>query len=134
MVDARPETTFVDAARGLVSRRIFVDQDIYEQELERVFSRCWLYLGHDTQLPNPGDYFTTYMAEDPILVTRDQSGNIRAFLNSCRHRGMRVCRSDMGNAKAFSCPYHGWTYNNAGQLTGVPRYEAAYFGELDRNA
>ena len=116
---------------GLISRRIFVDQDIYDMELERIFAKSWLYLGHESQLKQEGDYFTTYMAEDPVIVTRDSSGKIKAFLNSCRHRGMRVCRTDDGNSKFFRCPYHGWTYRDDGKLVGVPRYETGYFKELD---
>jgi 3-phenylpropionate/trans-cinnamate dioxygenase subunit alpha len=116
---------------GLISRRIFVEQAIYDMELERIFAKCWLYLGHESQLKEDGDYFTTYMVEDPIIVTRDSAGKIRAFLNSCRHRGMQICRTDSGNSKFFRCPYHGWTYRNDGQLVGVPRFETGYFKELD---
>jgi 3-phenylpropionate/trans-cinnamate dioxygenase alpha subunit len=122
----------VDIDRGLVGRQIFVDQEIYERELERIFARCWLYLGHETQLKAPGDYFTTAMGEDPVLVTRGAGGRIRAFLNSCRHRGMSVCRSDTGKAQFFRCPYHGWTYSNEGNLVSVPRYQAAYQEKLDK--
>jgi phenylpropionate dioxygenase-like ring-hydroxylating dioxygenase large terminal subunit len=121
----------VDTDRGLIDRRIFVDHDIYQGELENIFARCWLYLCHESQVPRAGDYTTTYMGEDPILVTRDPAGRIRAFLNSCRHRGMRICRSDAGNARAFTCTYHGWTYDAAGKLIGVPRFESAYHGELN---
>jgi phenylpropionate dioxygenase-like ring-hydroxylating dioxygenase large terminal subunit len=79
----------IDTDNGLVSRRIFIEQEIYEQELEQIFARCWLFLCHETQIPRPGDFMTTYMGEDPILVMRGSDGKVRAFLNSCRHRGNR---------------------------------------------
>ncbi len=128
MIDSR---TLVDDEKALVSRRIFIDNEIYEQELERIFARCWLYLGHESQVSNPGDFVSAYMGEDPVLVVRDSRGNVNAFLNTCRHRGMRVCRADQGNAAAFTCTYHGWTYGNDGKLVGVPGYKEYYYEELD---
>jgi phenylpropionate dioxygenase-like ring-hydroxylating dioxygenase large terminal subunit len=122
----------VDAERGLISRRIFIEPEIYEEELRQVFARCWLFLCHDSQVPRPGDFLTTYMGEDPVLVVRDSAGEVHAFLNVCRHRGNRLCRADTGNAASFTCAYHGWTYGNDGGLTGVPYLKDAYHGELQR--
>ena len=123
----------VDNDQGLLSRRIFIEEDIYQQELEQIFARCWLFLCHETQVPNPGDYFTTYMGEDPVLVVRDTAGRVNAFLNVCAHRGNKLCRADSGNAASFICAYHGWAYSNDGKLQAVPNLKDAYYDNLDQS-
>ena len=120
----------IDADNGLMDHSVFIDPAIYQQELEQIFARCWLFLCHESSIPNPGD-FSTYMGEDPVLVTRDANGKVGAFLNVCRHRGNRVCRADSGNASAFVCAYHGWTYGSDGKLIAVPSLKEAYYDELD---
>src|SRR5204863_197417 len=127
---AREVARAVDVERGLVSRQIFADPAIYELELEQVFARSWLYLAHDSQLPSPGDFITANMGEEPVIVTRDADRQINAFINSCRHRGNRVCRADQGQVTTFACPYHGWTYDPKGRLVGVPGHKDFYHGEL----
>ncbi|PWV83104.1 SRPBCC family protein [Halomonas sp. A11-A] len=116
----------VDQEVGLLDPRIYSDQDLYEIELERVFARSWLLLGHEGHIPKAGDYITTYMGEDPVIVVRQKDGSIKVFLNQCRHRGMRIERSDFGNAKSFTCTYHGWAYDTAGNLVNVPFEKEAF--------
>ena len=122
----------VDLATGQISREIFVNDDIYAEEQERVFARSWLFVGHESQIPNPGDFFVSRMGEESVILCRDRAGQVHVFLNSCRHRGMKVCRYDDGNTTVFTCPYHGWSYGTDGALVGVPYFREAYHSELDK--
>lgn len=123
-------SSMVDVENGLIDRRLFGDDELYQLELERVFARCWLFLAHESEIPNPNDFITTYMGEDPVLVTRDKQGKIGAFLNVCRHRGSRVCLADYGNQPTFSCNYHAWAYASDGSLEAVPQLDR-WYGRLD---
>ena len=123
----------VDMAAGTVSREIFVNPEIYAQEQEMLFARAWLFVGHVSQIPKPGDYFVSCMGEESVILCRDREGEIHVFLNSCTHRGMKVCRYDEGNTPVFSCPYHGWSFATDGKLVGVPYFKDAYKGELDKS-
>ena len=112
--------SLIDTENGTVDRELYVNPDIFAQELEQIFRRCWLFLGHERLVPNPGDFVLTRMGTEEILLVRDRKDlQIRAFLNSCRHRGEKVCRYDQGNALVFTCPFHAWTYDATGQLVGA---------------
>lgn len=121
----------VDLTKGEINRKIFSDPDIYQWELKNIFAKCWLFLGHESMLPKRNDFFTAYMGEDPVIVTKTGDGKVHAFLNMCRHRGNRVCRGDHGNARQFTCPFHGWSFRNDGDLTSVPGHKEVYLEKLD---
>jgi ethylbenzene dioxygenase alpha subunit len=121
---------YINIEEGLMSRKVFWEQGIYEQELEKIFARAWLFLAHDSQIPKAGDYVTTTMGEDDVIVVRQKDGSVKAFLNTCPHRGNRVCFSETGNARGFICNYHGWSFGIDGALKGVHEsgaYEASGF-------
>jgi len=114
-----------------VNRQAFTSQEILALEKGRLFERCWIYAGHESEIPNPGDFCTRRVAGRPVILTRGDDGVVRVLLNTCTHRGAFVCREQTGNAKTFQCPYHAWTYNNRGELVGVPG-EDAYSAAFDR--
>jgi phenylpropionate dioxygenase-like ring-hydroxylating dioxygenase large terminal subunit len=97
----------------------------YRRELEAVFFKSWLYAGHVSQVPEPGDYFLYAIAEESVIIVRGADGAIRALVNSCRHRGSRVCEQAQGHCKTFVCPYHGWVYGTDGQLRAARHMEEA---------
>ena len=99
----------VDGETGTVSREVYVNDTIFTQEMEQIFSRAWLFVGHESMVPNPDDYFVSRMGTDSVILTRDRQGEIQVLLNSCLHRGMKLCRYDHGNNRTFTCPYHGWS-------------------------
>ncbi len=100
----------------------YVSQEFYDYEVERIFMKVWNFLGRADHIPNPGDYFTLTFAGVPLIILRDRSGELRAYANSCRHRGAKVAQGE-GNARAFVCPYHGWAYGLDGTLIAAPEME-----------
>ena len=134
-VGDRSLRSFIDTEHGTLSRELYVHPDIFQQELEQIFARCWLFIGHESLVPNPGDFMVTRMGTEEVILVRDRKDRqIRAFLNSCRHRGEKVCRYDQGNGLVFTCPFHAWTYDTKGQLVGAQgiNNENSYNGELDK--
>ncbi len=119
-----------DLESGLVTAHIFSDDAVFAAEMERIFTRSWVFVGHDSEIPKKGDYVLRRIGLDQVLVTRGDEGEINVISNICRHRGATICESDHGNAKAFTCPFHGWTFKNNGDWVGAPHRAKAY-RELD---
>lgn len=110
---------------------IYRSPEIFALEQERIFRRAWLYVAHESEVREPGDYKTTFAGTQPVIVARGaDDGELRVLLNRCRHRGSLVCHDERGTANYFRCPYHGWTYRNNGDLRGIT-YDDGYSG-LDR--
>jgi p-cumate 2,3-dioxygenase subunit alpha len=103
-----------------VSRRAFVDPAILDAERSQIFDKCWLYLGHGSELAKPGDFVTRQVGGRSILFARDGKGNLKAMLNTCPHRGAQVCREKHGSAKSFQCFYHGWVSAWMGRCAASP--------------
>lgn len=118
-----------DVRRGMIPAHIYNDKEIFELEKERVFGRSWMFVAHESEVPEAGDYVVRRVLEDSFIISRDEHGEIRALFNMCLHRGMQVCRTEMGNASHFRCPYHGWSYRNDGRIVGLPFHKEAYGGE-----
>ncbi|MFE1600410.1 benzoate 1,2-dioxygenase large subunit [Methylobacterium sp. ID0610] len=110
-------------------RDIFTDPDIFELEMRHIFEGNWIYLAHESQIPNPNDYLTTVMGRQPVVITRSRRGELAAFVNACSHRGAMICRHKRGNKATFTCPFHGWTFSNGGKLLKVKDPEGAGYPE-----
>ncbi len=108
-----------------VHRRIYLDEDVFEQEMERIFSRTWIYVGHESEVAHPGDYKTTFLGRQPVIVSRDEAGTIHVLLNRCTHRAATVCQAASGNSNFFRCEYHGWMFRNNGELI-APTFGGGY--------
>src|SRR5919202_1800512 len=103
-----------------VHRRVYTDPAIFDSEIQRISVRTWVFVGHESEVPNPGDYKTDRIARQPIIMTRHTDGQVYVLFNVCRHRGATVCQLPEGNSSQLRCIYHGWTYRNNGQLMSVP--------------
>lgn len=113
---ARSKWVDESAARFRVARSAFTDPDILRRERDEIFSRCWLYVGHESELPGPNAFVRREVGGRDIIFNRDRGGNFHAFFNTCPHRGAAVVREDCGSAISFKCFYHGWSFNNNGRF------------------
>jgi p-cumate 2,3-dioxygenase alpha subunit len=118
IIDDREKKTF------LLDREVLVSEEILRKEMSLIFSRCWIYVGHASELKKPGDFVSRKVAGRPVIFVRDAKGAYHCLFNTCRHRGAIVCTQREGNARRFMCIYHGWTYANDGSLARVPGDDA----------
>jgi phenylpropionate dioxygenase-like ring-hydroxylating dioxygenase large terminal subunit len=119
--------------QGLFPQWVLTDPDIFELEQENIFGKTWQFLAHESELKKPGDYVTRWMVNDPVIVLKNRNGDIKAYLNSCSHRGVLLCSADRGNKKTFTCPYHGWSYNLDGDLIGIVAGTKVFGEEMDKS-
>ena len=129
-----PQALIIDtpqAHRYLVNKRAFVDPRLFAREMQAVYGSLWLYVGHETEIPQPGDFVSRTVAGRPLLFVRGSDGTARVFLNTCTHNGAKVCREDFGNRRHFPCAYHGWVFDHDGRLLEVPG-EAAFGPQFDK--
>lgn len=111
-----------DESQGLfrVARRAFTQPEVIEAEYEAIFNKCWLYIGHESEIAKKGDFVRRIVAKRNLIFNRDTDGKLNAFFNTCPHRGAEVCREQKGNAKHFQCFYHGWIFGSNGALKSQP--------------
>lgn len=122
-----------DRKRFLLDREALVSPSVLQDEMAKIFPRCWIYVGHASELKNANDFVTRKVAGRPVIFNRDMRGEFHCFLNTCRHRGAVVCTEREGSRRSFRCVYHGWAYRNDGVLGNIPGAEA-YKGEFDKSA
>ncbi|RSZ63118.1 benzoate 1,2-dioxygenase large subunit [Corynebacterium hylobatis] len=113
-LENRPEEGIVR-----VNREVFTDQEIFDLEMKYIFEGNWIFLAHESQIPNVGDYFTTNIGRQPVVITRSKDGELNCLINACSHRGAMLCRKKVDNRTTLTCPFHGWTFSNDGSLLKV---------------
>jgi phenylpropionate dioxygenase-like ring-hydroxylating dioxygenase large terminal subunit len=103
---------------------LYTDPAIFDQEMDRIFRNCWVWVAHASELPDAGSYKTHWVGSEPVIVVRDRKNQVHVLLNRCRHRAATVCEHKKGKTASFVCPYHGWAYALDGSLRGVPHPES----------
>jgi nitrite reductase/ring-hydroxylating ferredoxin subunit len=111
---------------------LYTDPQVFDDEMERIFHRGWVFVGHESEIPSPGDYVTRRVGTEPVIMVRGNDASLTVLINRCRHRGTMVCPAERGSVRTLTCPYHGWTYDLRGELLGVP-YPGGYDG-FDKTA
>jgi phenylpropionate dioxygenase-like ring-hydroxylating dioxygenase large terminal subunit len=130
LADGTPIANMVMDTTKEVSMRALADPEIYKLELERIFTKTWICLGHDSELPEAGDYVVRNMGGDQVIVARAADGEIHVSLNICPHRGMRICSAEAGKAMIHRCVYHGWAFRPDGSFVGAPVERERMHGDI----
>ncbi|OZC32438.1 aromatic ring-hydroxylating oxygenase subunit alpha [Gordonia polyisoprenivorans] len=128
-----PDSTFEQRLDALIQPTrvhgsLYSDPEIFARELEKIWYTTWVFIGHESEVPEPNDYVRKKLGRQDVIMTRDRDGQIHLLLNRCAHRANLVCDDAQGNSSSFRCPYHGWTYRNSGELLGYP-YNKGYGGK-----
>ena len=129
MINAQPPidvNTLLRLDKGLVHSDIYTSPEVFDLEMEKIFHNGWVYVGHESEIPQSGDYVLRWIGKQVVIMSRDDEHKPHLFMNRCRHRANSVCQFEQGNSSYFRCAYHGWTYKNSGELVGVPYKEGAY--------
>ena len=109
--------------------RLYHDAGLFRREMDDIFHKVWVYLGHESEVPNNGDYVRRQIGLQPVIMVRGKDGKVRVLFNRCRHRANLLCPHERGNGEVFRCQYHGWTYSNQGDLL-APTFDEAYNSSL----
>ncbi len=129
LIDERPE-----AGLFRINRRMFTDEEIFALEMDHIFEGNWVFVAHESQIPNANDFITTHIGRQPIILTRSATGQIGGFLNTCLHRGATLELMSRGNKRLFVCPFHAWSYKNDGKLAACGDVGAGYGSGFDKSA
>lgn len=128
-----PQSSYADLVQdAVVDPSLYTDPQIFEAEMDKIFYKTWVWVAHVSELPKPGDFRSTFVGRNPVIVVRDRQDKIHVLENRCRHRGATVCEKTKGNATGFTCPYHSWSYALDGKLRGLP-YSDGYEDVIEKS-
>ncbi len=131
MLTAERIDELVQLDEGRTHVAIYTDEEIFQEEMKRIFYTTWVFVGHESEIAHPGDYKTSYIGQIPVILSRDEDGQVHVLVNRCSHRGTTVCQREYGNANYFRCEYHGWVFGSDGTLAGVSLRRGFGDGEID---
>ncbi len=126
-----PTNELVAPEGDKVSSEMYNDEHVFQEEMDAIFDKTWVWVAHESEVPNKGDYKTARIGRHSVIVSRDRKMNIHVLVNRCRHRGATICEKNKGNTRSFVCPYHGWGYGQDGTLRAIPNPDP-YDGVIEK--